>query len=197
MPDRPHERGLLDTSVVIALEGIDPQLLPAEMAISAVTLAELAAGPHATSDPVERGRRQDRLQRAEAGFDAIPFGAEAARAYGRIRIATAASRRREPGRRAFDLLIAATAAAAALPLYTCDLRDFADLGDLAVADQDIVQPVEVAARVQDMRAGDQQVGGPPGRVDEGVGGRAGHQARISSTCVVSAPERGPPPASTS
>lgn len=58
MPDdvRP-ERGLLDTSVVIDLEHIPAGSLPVEIAISAVTLAELAAGPHATDDPAERGRR--------------------------------------------------------------------------------------------------------------------------------------------
>jgi len=47
-------------------------------------MAELAAGPHATHDPDERGRRQDRLQRAEAAFDPLPFDGEAARAYGRV-----------------------------------------------------------------------------------------------------------------
>ena len=55
-------RGLLDTSVVIDLDEIDPMRLPEETAIAAVTLAELAAGPHATDDPGERARRQDRLQ---------------------------------------------------------------------------------------------------------------------------------------
>jgi len=68
VPDRRHARGLVDTSVVIDLERIDPNNLPIELAISAVTLAELAAGPHGTADPAERARRQDRLQRAEATF---------------------------------------------------------------------------------------------------------------------------------
>lgn len=68
-------RGLLDTSVVIDLD-----LLPDQLAVSAVTMAELAAGPHATPDPVERARRQDRLQRAESTFDSLPFDADAARA---------------------------------------------------------------------------------------------------------------------
>lgn len=64
-----HERGLLDTSVLIDFEKIDDGRLPVAVAVSAMTMAELAAGPHATSDPHERGRRQDRLQRAEATFD--------------------------------------------------------------------------------------------------------------------------------
>ena len=73
-------RGLLDTSVVIDLDRVDQSLLPDESAISAVTLAELAAGPHATSDEDERARRQDRLQWAAATWDPLPFDADAARA---------------------------------------------------------------------------------------------------------------------
>jgi len=83
MPDRRPDRGLLDTSVVIDLERIEPSQLPLEVAVSAITMAELAAGPHATPDPEERARRQDRLQRAEAAFDPLPFDTEASRAYGR------------------------------------------------------------------------------------------------------------------
>ena len=77
-------RGLLDTSVVIDYDVIDLALLPDETAISAVTFAELAAGPHAASDEVERGRRQDRLHWAASHWDPVPFDAAAGRAYGRI-----------------------------------------------------------------------------------------------------------------
>ena len=115
---------MLDTSVVFDLERFDPRQLPAEVAISALTLAELATGPHATDDPEERGRRQDRLQRVEAAFDPIPFDADAARAYGRIFSAVAAAGRKARGPRAVDLLIAATAAAAGLPLFTRNGADF-------------------------------------------------------------------------
>jgi predicted nucleic acid-binding protein len=62
-------RGLLDTSVIVDLDRLDASQLPEEVAISAVTLAELAAGPSATMDVAERARRQDRLQRIEATFD--------------------------------------------------------------------------------------------------------------------------------
>jgi predicted nucleic acid-binding protein len=117
-------RGLIDTSVVIDLESIDPIALPSELAVSAVTMAELAAGPHATSDPEERGRRQDRLQRAEAAFDPLPFDANAARAYGRVFAAVAAAGRKARGARAVDLLIAATACAEDLPLFTRNRGDF-------------------------------------------------------------------------
>ena len=70
-------QGIIDTSVVIDLEDLNTQDLPVEVAISSLTLAELAAGPHATDDPEERARRQDRLQRTEAAFDPLPFDAEA------------------------------------------------------------------------------------------------------------------------
>lgn len=121
---------MIDTSVVIDLELIDPRDLPVELAVSAVTLAELAAGPHATADPEERARRQDRLQRAEATFDPVPVDATAARAYGRIYAAVIAAGRRARGRRALDLLIAATALGAGLPLYTRNPEDFSEISNL-------------------------------------------------------------------
>lgn len=123
-------RGLIDTSVVIELEQLDSADLPVEVAISSLTLAELAAGPHATSDAEERARRQDRLQRSEAAFDPLPFDAEAARSYGRIYAAISASGRKARGPRAVDLLIAATAHAASLPLYTRNPDDFRGLEQL-------------------------------------------------------------------
>jgi len=123
-------RGLVDTSVVIELEFVVPEQLPTQIAIAAVTLAELAAGPHATSDPAERARRQERLQRAEATFQAIPFDAEAARAYGHVYAHVASSGRKPRGKRALDLLIAATALAADLPLHTRNPSDFDGLGAL-------------------------------------------------------------------
>jgi predicted nucleic acid-binding protein len=121
---------VIDTSVVIDLEAIDPSRLPVEIAVSAVTMAELAAGPHAATDPNERARRQDRLQRTEAAFDPLPFDAEAARAYGRVYAAVRAAGRKARGARAVDLLIAATACAADLPLYTRNPADFAALDGL-------------------------------------------------------------------
>ncbi len=122
-------RGLLDTSVVVDHDLIDPASLPDESAIAAVTLAELAAGPHATRDEQERARRQDRLQWAAATWDPIPFNAEAARTYGRVFAATRAAERSGRTRLA-DLLIAATAAANGLPLYTRNPSDFAGLDQI-------------------------------------------------------------------
>lgn len=131
MVDQPRRpRGIVDTSVVIDLEQLDSMMLPVEVAISAVTLAELAAGPHATDDPDERARRQDRLQRAEAAFDPLPLDSDAARSYGRIYAAVVSAGRKAPGPRALDLLIAATACAEQLPLYTRNPSDFRGLEDL-------------------------------------------------------------------
>lgn len=123
-------RGLIDTSIVIDLDQIDETALPLELAISAVTMAELAAGPHATSDSAERARRQERLQRAEATFEPLPVDANVARAYGRVYATMLAAGRKARGRRALDLLIAATAVAADLPVYTRNPDDFEGLSAL-------------------------------------------------------------------
>lgn len=126
-------RGLVDTNIMILRERVDTADLPDEMAISAVTLAELSAGPHMVrrdvaeyDEHVERARRIDVLQRAENEFDPIPFDAESARIYGRM-TASLAGIGRTPRRRAADLMIAATAAAEGLPLYTTNPDDFKGL----------------------------------------------------------------------
>ena len=125
-----HKDGLLDTSVVIDLVGLSRDKLPERLAISAVTLAELAAGPAAARDPDIRARRQDQLQRAEATFNPLPVDVSVARAYGRIVGAVVAARRKHRGARSLDLLIAATALANQLPLYTRNPDDFAGLESL-------------------------------------------------------------------
>lgn len=116
-------RGLLDTSVVIDHDQLDPAMLPDESAISAVTLAELAAGPHATENGEERARRQDRLQWAATTWHPLPFDADAARLYGRMFAASQGAGQSSRARLA-DLLIASTAAANGLPLYTRNPADF-------------------------------------------------------------------------
>ena len=122
-------RGLLDTSVVIDHDVIDPKLLPDESAIASVTLAELAAGPHATDNSQERARRQDRLQWATATWDPLPFDEEGARAYGRMFAAARAAGQSNRSRFA-DLLIASTAVANNLPLYTRNPDDFRALNEI-------------------------------------------------------------------
>jgi predicted nucleic acid-binding protein len=133
-----HDQGLLDTNILILRRWVDSAALPAEMAISAMTLAELSAGPHQVrpnseqdtyDEHVERARRLDVLQRAEHEFDPIPFGIEAARIYGRVTAAVVAVGRK-PRRRTVDLMIAATAIAEELPLFTANPDDFDGLADL-------------------------------------------------------------------
>jgi predicted nucleic acid-binding protein len=123
-------RGLLDTNIVIQRRRVDPVDLPDEVTICSVTLAELSAGPHyVLDDGVERARRLDVLQRAEADFDPIPFGTEAARAFGRVSAAVLAAGRK-PRARIADLMIAAVAVAEGLPLYTTNPADFVGLDGL-------------------------------------------------------------------
>jgi predicted nucleic acid-binding protein len=120
--------GLLDTSVLV-----DPaaaSVLPSDISISSLSLAELTAGPHATNDAAERGRRQEHLQVIESTFDALPFDDGCARAYGRVYTAVAEIGRKPRGPRAVDLLIAATAVAHRLPLYTCNADDLRGLESL-------------------------------------------------------------------
>lgn len=109
----------------------DPSVLPAEPLITTITLAELSVGPLVATTDLERAARQAHVQQAEADFDPLPFDAAAARAFGRV----AASLRRagrKPAARAYDAMIAATALANNLPVYTCNPDDFAGIDSLAV-----------------------------------------------------------------
>lgn len=124
------DAGLLDTSVVI--DWHDPGVraaLPGAVAISAVTAAELAAGPLLAATRIEAAKRQTRLQEVEARFEPIPFDAAAARSYGLVASAVL-GRGRHPRARFADLLIAATAHANRLELYTRNAADFDGLGEL-------------------------------------------------------------------
>jgi tRNA(fMet)-specific endonuclease VapC len=131
--------GLLDTSALLALARLqDAASLPEVALISAVTLAELSVGPLLAADDAERARRLAHVQQAEADFDPIPFDAAAARAFGLV----AASYRlggRKPAARSFDAMIAATAIANGLPLYTANPSDFAGVEGL------VVRPVRAPA----------------------------------------------------
>lgn len=118
-------RGLLDTSVVIA-HAVDE--LPDVAAISAATLGELHFGVHLASSDDARRARLRRLTEIEATFDPLPVDAPVARSYGALAHAVVVAGRR-PRRRAMDLLIAATAHAHGLPLYTRDADDLAGLED--------------------------------------------------------------------
>jgi predicted nucleic acid-binding protein len=121
--------GILDTSTIILLERLEEDDLPAEPLITAVTLAELSVGPLVATDDAERAARQARVQQAEADFDPLPFDADSARAFGRV-----AASLRHAGRkvqaRAYDAMIAATAIANQLPMYTVNPADFEGIADL-------------------------------------------------------------------
>lgn len=126
------ERGLLDTSTVILLGQVaDSHALPDDCVISAVTLAELSVGPHVATSERERVARQAHLQQAEADFEVVPFDAAAGRAFGSVAVSLRAAGRK-PAARAYDALIAATAMANALPLFTCNPSDFAGIDGLDV-----------------------------------------------------------------
>jgi tRNA(fMet)-specific endonuclease VapC len=123
-------RGMLDTSTVILLGRIsDPATLPEESVISAVTLAELSVGPHVAGSEDERAARQMHLQQAESDFDVLPFDADSARAFGAVAASLRASGRK-PAARAYDALIAASAIANRLPLYSCNPADFEGIAHL-------------------------------------------------------------------
>ncbi len=120
------QRILLDTSVVIDFEVLGKSL-SGEAAISVITLAELGAGVHATKDPVQQAKRQFRLQWVESALEPLPLDSDAARAYGSLALLVEGMGRKR-GKRFADLLIASTAVANGLPLYTRNLDDFAGLG---------------------------------------------------------------------
>jgi predicted nucleic acid-binding protein len=118
-----HDIGVLDTSVIAALGLYDSAELPETFLITAITLAELSYGPHATDDPLKRAGRVAVLQHVESTFEPLPYDHHAARSYGQICAAVRAAGR-QPRKRASDLMIAATAASNALPLYTANPDDF-------------------------------------------------------------------------
>jgi predicted nucleic acid-binding protein len=127
-----YPRGLGDTNILIYLERLAVDQLPAELLTSTVSLAELSAGVHSAVDAAERARRVLRLQQVEATFSPLPFDAEAARRYGIIAAEVIAMGRKPRGRVA-DLMIASIAAANKLPLFTTNPADFRGLESVVAA----------------------------------------------------------------
>lgn len=135
-----HERGVLDTSTLILLPRIqDERLLPVEPLITTVTLAELSVGPLLAKSDEERAARQSHVQQAESDFDPLPFDVAAARAFGRVALAVRRSGRAVKPR-AYDVMIAATALANGLPLYTCNPKDFTGIDGLTVVPVPVSSP---------------------------------------------------------
>jgi predicted nucleic acid-binding protein len=135
-------RGLGDTNILIYLERLAVDQLPAELITSTVSLAELSAGVHSAVDAGERARRVLRVQRVEATFSPLPFDVEAARQYGIIAAEVIAMGRRPRGRGA-DLMIASIAAANKLPLFTTNPADFRGLESVVTV---VPVPVPASAR---------------------------------------------------
>ena len=128
----PPSRGVLDTSTLIMLPRFeDASELPEEPFITAVTLAELSVGPLVAKDEKERAARQAHLQQAESDFAPLPFDAAAARAFGRVAVSLRRAGRK-PAARAYDAMIAATAVANDLAVYTCNPDDFSGIDGLRV-----------------------------------------------------------------
>jgi toxin FitB len=119
-------RAVLDTSVLIAA---DVPRLEGELAVSAVSLAELHFGVLVTTDAAVRAERLRRLSDLQRRFDALPVDEDVATSYGQL-AAAAAEAGRQPRSRAMGLLIAATAHAHGARLYTRNPADLAGIEHL-------------------------------------------------------------------
>ena len=136
-----YPRGLGDTNILIYLERLAVEQLPAELLTSTISLAELSAGVHSAVDATERARRVMRVQRVEATFSPLAFDVEAARQYGVI-AAEILSMGRKPRGRVADLMIAGIAAANTLPLFTTNPADFRGLESVVTV---VAVPVPASA----------------------------------------------------
>jgi predicted nucleic acid-binding protein len=128
-----HARGVLDTSAVIGLAGIDPHALPYTQAIATITLAELWMGAVIATLPREQADRAATLETVLRSFELLPFDARAAWAFSHVAATLRESGRKAQARR-FDALIAATALANDLPLYTANASDVAGIDGLEVVE---------------------------------------------------------------
>lgn len=127
-----HQKGLLDTSTVLRLHELEEEDLPVESVLSTVTLAELSVGPLVTEDDSERAARLAQVQSADTDYgDPLPFDVAAARAFAQV-AADIRTAGRKPKARAFDALIAATAKASGLPLYTFNASDLVGVTGLDI-----------------------------------------------------------------
>lgn len=124
-----QESGVLDTSVFIDLESIDPMALPVYPELTAITLAELNQGLAMARSTVAMAERTERLGEAIVGFEALPFDSASAARFGTM-VALTIAAGRDPRPRRTDLMIAATASVRGLPLYTRNANDFVGLDDM-------------------------------------------------------------------
>jgi predicted nucleic acid-binding protein len=119
-------RAILDTSVVLATD-VGP--LEGELAISAITLAEMHFGVLVAKASGVRAERLRRLLVLQRTFDALPLDDAVAASYGQV-AAAVVDAGRQPRARSMDLLIAATAHAHSARLYTRNIDDFRGLDGL-------------------------------------------------------------------
>ena len=119
-------KALLDTSVLIT-ENVPT--LEGELAISAVSLAELHFGVLVAKGPSARATRLRRLSDVQRRFEALPVDEDVGVSYGRL-AAAVRDAGRQPRSRSLDLLIAATAHAHGARLYTYNPTDLVGVEDL-------------------------------------------------------------------
>jgi predicted nucleic acid-binding protein len=126
---REDSRGLLDTSVLIAVESGRPlrtEAMPETTAISVVTKAELRVGVFAAEDIETRDRRLMTFELANRIFS-LPIDEAVARTWAQMRAYVGASGQTI---RINDMWIAATAATHEIPVLTQD-GDFDALNGVA------------------------------------------------------------------
>ncbi|MGL4178050.1 MAG: type II toxin-antitoxin system VapC family toxin [Dermatophilaceae bacterium] len=123
LTSRTPRRALLDTSVVIDFPAAEVAEIAAEVAVSAVTIAELQFGVTSAADPLTQLRRRRRVQAILDRFEVLPFDVVTAEHYGVLATLVGQSGR-NPRPRPMDLQIAATAACHGLILLTRNGSDF-------------------------------------------------------------------------
>lgn len=118
--------GLLDTCTLIDFDDIPESILPVVSQVCAITVTELMLGVHMAKTPPERAARITKLLAVSSSFDPLPFEERATDAFNALVGFTVAAGR-NPKPRKNDLMIAATAVANRLPLYTANVEDFKGL----------------------------------------------------------------------
>jgi predicted nucleic acid-binding protein len=116
--------------MAIVLATIDRDSLPAKVAVSTLTFAELVVGPHGATHDLARARREHQLRYVRVNVEPLDFDLRCARAYGPVYGAVVRKGRKPRGARAIDVMIAATALAHDLPLYTRNAKDLRGLESL-------------------------------------------------------------------
>ena len=121
-------RGLLDTNIFISLElgrSVKSQMIPDELAISVITLAELEFGVYSATDQQTRAKRMATFRKV-MDFEAIDITSDIASIWAAVR-ASGQSKKSKLSEN--DVWIAATAINQGVPLVTQD-RAFASILDL-------------------------------------------------------------------